>query len=165
DERRHGGAPLLVVRVAAEEDEAVLLGDEAPARRVAPEREAAVVVGGVDGARDEPAQRAGERAREQRAGEEGRDGARGRREEARAEPRDGAAPARRRRAVAGGARAGRGRALGRHRSTSATRRLYQPIAAAVARFSARYTDMMTTMHSSAWPFWLMAVFAIETRSG
>ena len=178
-----GGAPLLGVRVAAEQDQAPLLGDEAPAGAGVVQRAAGGVVSLPDRVAEEPAQHRRQREREQ--GED-RDAGRGvadAAEEVDARPREDSGRGVRRRSrrqrlerdrrghsvrprVAGRSVRAAARVRHRgHRSTMATRRLYQPITSAVTRLIARYTVMIMTTHSSAWPFWLIVVLAIETTSG
>ena len=116
---------MLLERISAEEDEAVLVGDEAPAgaRRLAAGLRIRTPDRIDEGPVDEPEQQFPE------------DDEKNQRQNPIPYP---------------------------HRSTRA---LYQFMSAEMLRLMVRYTPMMMTIPSTAWPVWFMVVLTIDTRSG
>src|SRR5262245_46566795 len=128
-------APVLLEGIGAEEDEAVLLDDEAPAG-------AARILAG---ARVRAPHRLDERPVEHR-----QDGF----------PKKEKQKNGKRRAAPPGEQV-----LAQPLHRSAIRALYQFMSAEIERLIVRYTAMMIATPSIACPVWLMAVLATDTRSG
>src|SRR5262245_39454735 len=126
---------MLLVRIGAEQDEAVFLGNQAPAGAV--RLAAGLRIGLPHCVEERPVDEGRNGLPDHPENDERRDGLRPRAEEIVAGPL--------------------------HRK--ATLALYQFMNAEIDRLIVRYTAMMTAMPSIACPVWFIEVFAIDTRSG
>ena len=167
-QHQHGGhqrTPLLLERVASEDDDPVFFGDHAPAGALPFDGAAGLQIGRPDRLQHGPVEKLRHHPEQQRAEHDGA----GRRlpvgKQVAAQPSQHPL----------GVSAGRGAAgwVGMRwcswwrsqRSLMATRALYQFIAPDVSSEMVRYTAIRMAMHSTARPVWFMAVLAIETMSG
>ena len=170
------GPPLLVVRVAAEDDESVLLDDHAPAgARAARRWQSRRRRAGQHRLHDRPVDQRRQVSHSSQSAAVS--SVSGTLETVLRSRRTGCVrqPARRRRGGACGASARLARTIASgvidcevraaHRSLIAARLLYQFMKAEVVSEVVRYTAMMMAMHSTARPVWLIAVLAIDTTSG
>src|SRR5688572_3701137 len=126
---------MLVVGIGTEQDEAVLLGDEAPAGAFA--GAAGVGIGPPDRVEERPVD-------ERRQGFPQQEKQKYREQAARPSPEQ---------------------ILPQPLHRSATCALYQFMNAEMERLMVRYTAMITAMPSIACPVWFIVVLAIDTRSG